>query len=360
MYQISLQEIGAFLTPRKTLPATSSRIASSSDASRACIPDDLPYASRTTSGISTFLDAIMVRRERTKRTKEKRRKGETITVCPVAEPSRRCPSRRYRHCRPSLPPSTAVYIKSRFLEFKRHITVNGRIPLTIAPGAEKPIFSHAVHFSQAISVWVQKTFLVCCLKWVDIGKEYIEIIKGDLQMLTTFKEFWSDCHRHFKKYSDPKEARLTHQTSNHERTRLLDRSNLTIIATGQSRFYNDSMSSLRKKESRSTVWSCFGKLTFEPGRSYHRSHRMRIPSLPQRVVSHSLRMRYAIRCWVDDRTTQKALVGDPSQRRTARRRVRAVPRCHVLSRPQKERFKYKLNLIKLWNGLNCKIEITRR
>ncbi|TYK03054.1 CACTA en-spm transposon protein [Cucumis melo var. makuwa] len=27
------------------------------------------------------------------------------------------------------------------------------------------------------------------------------------QMLTTFKEFRTDCHRHFKKYSDPEEAR---------------------------------------------------------------------------------------------------------------------------------------------------------
>uniref|UniRef100_A0A9I9EFK6 CACTA en-spm transposon protein n=1 Tax=Cucumis melo TaxID=3656 RepID=A0A9I9EFK6_CUCME len=27
------------------------------------------------------------------------------------------------------------------------------------------------------------------------------------QMLNTFKEFWTDCHRHFKKYSDPEEAR---------------------------------------------------------------------------------------------------------------------------------------------------------
>ena len=27
------------------------------------------------------------------------------------------------------------------------------------------------------------------------------------QILTTFKEFRADCHRHFKKYSDPEEAR---------------------------------------------------------------------------------------------------------------------------------------------------------
>uniref|UniRef100_A0A9I9E3A8 CACTA en-spm transposon protein n=1 Tax=Cucumis melo TaxID=3656 RepID=A0A9I9E3A8_CUCME len=67
---------------------------------------------------------------------------------------------------------------------------------------------------------------VRCLKWVDVGREYIEVVKGDLQrffvldlndqamnrfvehqMLTTFKEFQADCHRHFKKYNDPEEAR---------------------------------------------------------------------------------------------------------------------------------------------------------
>ncbi|KAA0031946.1 CACTA en-spm transposon protein [Cucumis melo var. makuwa] len=60
----------------------------------------------------------------------------------------------------------------------------------------------------------------------DISREYIEVIKGDLQqffmldfngqamnrfiehqMLSNFKEFRDDCHRHFKKYSDPEEAR---------------------------------------------------------------------------------------------------------------------------------------------------------
>uniref|UniRef100_A0A9I9E493 CACTA en-spm transposon protein n=1 Tax=Cucumis melo TaxID=3656 RepID=A0A9I9E493_CUCME len=63
------------------------------------------------------------------------------------------------------------------------------------------------------------------------------------QMLTTFKEFRADCHRHFKKYSDSGEARANlpnhwldvmridtssattisavHFMSNHGRTRLL-------------------------------------------------------------------------------------------------------------------------------------------
>uniref|UniRef100_A0A9I9EIQ9 NBS-LRR type resistance protein n=1 Tax=Cucumis melo TaxID=3656 RepID=A0A9I9EIQ9_CUCME len=76
----------------------------------------------------------------------------------------------------------------------------------------------------------------------------------------------------------------------------------------------------------------------------------------QRVVSHSLRMRYAIRCWIDDQATQKALVEDPSQR-PAGRRVRAVCR-HLV--PHKKRLNYKLNLIKFWNKLKCKIEITKR
>ncbi|KAA0040902.1 CACTA en-spm transposon protein [Cucumis melo var. makuwa] len=102
--------------------------------------------------------------------------------------------------------------QSRLLELERHVAINGRIPMTIAPRAEKPISPHAVRFSQAIGVCVRKTFPVLCLKWVDVGREYIEVVKGDLQvfehqMLTTFKEFRADCHRHFKKYSDPEEAR---------------------------------------------------------------------------------------------------------------------------------------------------------
>ncbi|KAA0043335.1 NBS-LRR type resistance protein [Cucumis melo var. makuwa] len=54
---------------------------------------------------------------------------------------------------------------------------------------------------------------------------------------------------------------------------LLDRSSLTIIASSQSRFYNDNMSSLSKEGSRSTVWSYFGKHTFETGHSCHRLRR---------------------------------------------------------------------------------------
>uniref|UniRef100_A0A9I9E482 CACTA en-spm transposon protein n=1 Tax=Cucumis melo TaxID=3656 RepID=A0A9I9E482_CUCME len=46
--------------------------------------------------------------------------------------------------------------QSRLLELERHVAINGRIPMTIAPGAEKPISPHA-------GVCVRKTFFVHCL-----------------------------------------------------------------------------------------------------------------------------------------------------------------------------------------------------
>ncbi|KAA0036181.1 CACTA en-spm transposon protein [Cucumis melo var. makuwa] len=94
--------------------------------------------------------------------------------------------------------------KSRLLDLKHHVAINARISMTIASGAEKPISPHVT----------------------DVGREYIEVVKGDLQrlfvldfndqamnrfvghhMLTTFKEFRADCPRHFKKYRDQEEAR---------------------------------------------------------------------------------------------------------------------------------------------------------
>ncbi|KAA0036895.1 CACTA en-spm transposon protein [Cucumis melo var. makuwa] len=62
-----------------------------------------------------------------------------------------------------------------------HIAVNGRIPMMIAPDAENPISLHVVRFSQTIGVCVRKIFPVCYLKWADVGREYIEVVKADLQ-----------------------------------------------------------------------------------------------------------------------------------------------------------------------------------
>ncbi|KAA0056293.1 CACTA en-spm transposon protein [Cucumis melo var. makuwa] len=75
---------------------------------------------------------------------------------------------------------------------------HGRIPMMIASSVEKSIFPHVVRFSEAIGVCVQKTFSIHCLKWADVDREWIKVGKGDLQ---------GDCHKDFKKYRDPKEAR---------------------------------------------------------------------------------------------------------------------------------------------------------
>uniref|UniRef100_A0A9I9EMI5 NBS-LRR type resistance protein n=1 Tax=Cucumis melo TaxID=3656 RepID=A0A9I9EMI5_CUCME len=95
----------------------------------------------------------------------------------------------------------------------------------------------------------------------------------------------------------------TFNMSNHGRTRLLDRSSLTIITAGQSRFYNDNTSSLRKRGvarpcrvvSENTRSSRDVRITGRTGCACKTKCWNSSPSLPQRVVSHSLRMRYAIR-----------------------------------------------------------------
>ncbi|TYJ99419.1 CACTA en-spm transposon protein [Cucumis melo var. makuwa] len=86
--------------------------------------------------------------------------------------------------------------QSRLLELECHVAINERISMAITHGAEKPISLHAVRFNQAIG----QLFV---LDFNDqVMNRFVEH-----QMLTTFKEFRIDCHRHFKKYSDPEEAR---------------------------------------------------------------------------------------------------------------------------------------------------------
>ncbi|TYK13656.1 CACTA en-spm transposon protein [Cucumis melo var. makuwa] len=104
----------------------------------------------------------------------------------IAQPSPTLTSRRHA--------------QSQLLGLERYIQANGKILMLIALGTEKPILPHAVRFSQAITVCIRKKFLVRYLRF------------DEHHMLITFKEFRGDCHRHFKKYSDPEEARATHHT----------------------------------------------------------------------------------------------------------------------------------------------------
>ncbi|KAA0049610.1 CACTA en-spm transposon protein [Cucumis melo var. makuwa] len=147
--------------------------------------------------------------------------------------------------------------QSRLLELEHYVCANRMILMSIALGVEKPILQHVVSFNQAIGVCARKIFPVHCLKWADVGREYIEVVEGDLQ------------HFFMLYFKDQAMNRL-------QRMRII---------------------------------KCWNSN----------------PSLPQSVLSHSLRTSYARVYWVNDRATQKALVGDPSPS-LARRPVQAVPR----------------------------------
>ncbi|KAA0054429.1 CACTA en-spm transposon protein [Cucumis melo var. makuwa] len=250
----------------------------------ACIPDDMHHASGTTSRIKRILDVVVVRRELeafpmpNRNTMPFTRRSLAATICrrilsygslfllnnfvvafgwlsysygimssyqrnnflatgdmflefennldnlaggssPLGDNS------TWSSSQPPATPTSKRREQSRFLGLKRYVAANGHILMTISPGVEKPISSYVVRFSQVIGVCMLKTFPVHFLKWADIGREYIEVVKADLQrffvldfndqamnrflehqMLSTFKEFQDDYHRHFKKYSNPDEA----------------------------------------------------------------------------------------------------------------------------------------------------------
>ncbi|TYK31695.1 CACTA en-spm transposon protein [Cucumis melo var. makuwa] len=146
-------------------------------------------------------------------------------------------------------PTPRRRMQSRLLELERHVAINGRIPMTIAPGAEKPISPHTVLFSQAIGVCVRKTFLVRCLKWADVGREYIEVVKGDLQRL--FVLDFNDQTMN----NDPEEARANppnalvgrdedwHFLGDHYISRLFQEQSRTNKAARQKQPYNHSSGS---------------------------------------------------------------------------------------------------------------------
>ncbi|KAA0044918.1 CACTA en-spm transposon protein [Cucumis melo var. makuwa] len=158
----------------------------------------------------------------------------------------------------SYPHNNFLETNAMFLEFADNLdnltegsslmgenSASGHIQMMIAPGAENSIFSYVVRFSQQFFVF-------------DFNDQAMNrFVKH--QMLSTFKEFWGDYHRHFKKYDDPEEE----QSRANKAAR--QKSSLTIIAARQSRFYNNSMSSLSKEGSRSIVRSCFRKHTFNLG-----------------------------------------------------------------------------------------------
>ncbi|KAA0066712.1 CACTA en-spm transposon protein [Cucumis melo var. makuwa] len=101
---------------------------------------------------------------------------------------------------PLATPTPRRRAQSRLLKLECHVAVNGRILMTI-------------RFSRTIGVCVRKTISVHCLKWADVGREYLEVVKGDLQhqMLITFKEFEATITDTLKSTATPRRLVPTHQ-----------------------------------------------------------------------------------------------------------------------------------------------------
>ncbi|KAA0032375.1 CACTA en-spm transposon protein [Cucumis melo var. makuwa] len=157
-------------------------------------------------------------------------------------------------------------------ELERYVHANGRISMSIAPDVEKPISQQTVRFNQAIDVYVRKTFPVRYLRWADVSREYIEVIKGDLQrifvldfnnqamnrfveqqMLSTFIEFRGDCHKHFKKYSNLEEAQGSRTNKAVRQKQPYNHS------SGLKSFLQRQHELTEQKGESTTVWSCSNK-----------------------------------------------------------------------------------------------------
>ncbi|KAA0067507.1 CACTA en-spm transposon protein [Cucumis melo var. makuwa] len=73
-------------------------------------------------------------------------------------------------------------IDAMFLEFNEDL--NNTVDGSSSMGDNfllKPLSPHVVPFSHAIGVCIRKTFPVCYLRWADVGRKYIKVVKGDVQ-----------------------------------------------------------------------------------------------------------------------------------------------------------------------------------
>ncbi|TYK04082.1 CACTA en-spm transposon protein [Cucumis melo var. makuwa] len=197
---------------------------------------------------------------------------------------------------------------------EHYVHANRRIPMSIDSGVEKRISPHVVRLSLAINMCVRKTFPFYYLRWADLEKEYIKVVKGDLQsffvldfndqtmnrfvehqMLTTFKKFMGHCHRHFRKYSDPEEASANppHILVGHMKDWIF--------------LYDHYMSYAFQEQSRTNKVA---------RQKQYKNYSSRSKSFLQR--QHELDEQR------DDQATQKALIGDPNPS-PAKRPVLVVP-----------------------------------
>ncbi|XP_050944376.1 uncharacterized protein LOC127150552 [Cucumis melo] len=206
------------------------------------------------------------------------------------------------------------------------------------------------------------------------------------QMLTTFKEFRADCHRHFKKYCDPEEARANppnalvgrdedwHFLCDHYISRAFQEQSRTNKAARQKQPYNHSSGSksflqrqYKLTERRGQPVDCVelfrethvraGIFVSQATEDAH-NQMLELQSQPTPEGSQPLS---------EDEICDQVLGRRPGYSKglgwgpkpKARRTASAGSCRHLVRSPHKKRLNYKLNFMKLWNGLKYKIEITK-
>ncbi|KAA0055996.1 CACTA en-spm transposon protein [Cucumis melo var. makuwa] len=259
-------------------------------------------------------------------------------------------------------PTPRRRVQSRLLELDRHIAINRRISMTIAPRTEKPISPHVVRFSQAISVCVRKIFPSTVLSGRTLGENTLRSSRAtsrfvEHQMLTTFKEFWVDCHRHFKKYSDLEEARANPPNA-------LEQSR-TNKAARQKQPYNHSSGSKSFLQRQYELLERKGK-PIDRVKLFRETH-VRVGTFVSQVAEDVHPTLEGSQQLSKDEICDQVLGRRPDYLKglgwgpkpKARRTASASSLSTSYSQPQKKRLNYKLNFMNLWNGLKYKIEITK-
>lgn len=69
------------------------------------------------------------------------------------------------------------------------ISIYGKILITFAQGVEKSISPLIIWFNSTIGMCVRDTFPVCCLKWIDVPPEYIEVVKDVLHVTSAINSY---------------------------------------------------------------------------------------------------------------------------------------------------------------------------
>ncbi|KAA0048572.1 CACTA en-spm transposon protein [Cucumis melo var. makuwa] len=203
------------------------------------------------------------------------------------------------------------------------------------PRSKEANLSTCFRFSNTIGVYVR-----------DIANQAL-IGFVEHKMSTSFKEFRGDCHRNFKKYNDHKQARanLLYKLEQPRTNKVAIEKQPYNHSSGFKSFLQRKHELTEERGQLVVRVELFKEtLPIKVSNSFHRLPQTHITKCwnyclhpPQYVLNHSLGTRYVRPFWVDDRATQKVLVGTLSP---SHGRVVAILRVHILK---------KCTLERLWN-----------